>query len=201
MDVDAFHKRLRELYLPPKEEFSLVDVPQIRFMAIDGEGDPAKGAMEDDVKWLFAIARIVKPAIKARMGKNFAEPPLECLFWAETPQAFIDGDKDRWKWRVMLVLVDWISQAQFEDAVAEVAGKYGPAPGTLGLRVLHEGRSVQIRHVGNYRDIGAICQKLYGSFLPEHGLTPRGPYHEIYLNNPKRTAADKRNIVIRQPVE
>jgi hypothetical protein len=70
----------------------------------------------------------------------------------------------------------------------------------LGLENLHEGKSVHILHVGDYNGIGAICRRLYDEYLPAHGLTPNGHYHEIYLNDPRRTAPEKRKTVIRQPV-
>jgi hypothetical protein len=71
---------------------------------------------------------------------------------------------------------------------------------SLRLEKLHEGKSVQILHVGDYTEIGAVCEKLYTDYLPENNLKPNGYYHEIYLNDPTRTAPQKRKIVIRQPV-
>ena len=65
---------------------------------------------------------------------------------------------------------------------------------------LHEGKSVQTLHVGDYSELGAVCQRLYDEYLPENGLKPNGHYHEIYLNDPARTAPQNRRIVIRQPV-
>ena len=55
-------------------------------------------------------------------------------------------------------------------------------------------------HVGDYNEIGAVCEKLYKEYLPANHLKPKGYYHEIYLNDPTRTAPKKRKIVIRQPV-
>ena len=100
----------------------------------------------------------------------------------------------------LVVCVDWITPAQFVDAVGKVENERGPAPKTLRLESLHEGTSVQIMHVGDYDGIGAVCKRLYDECLPAHDLTPSGHYHEIYLNDPTRTAPIKRKIVIRQPV-
>ena len=101
----------------------------------------------------------------------------------------------------MIVFVDWITQEQFEEAIAKVEHKRGPAPKTLRLENLHEGKSVQIMHVGDYKGIGAVCEKLYNEYLPENSLKPNGYYHEIYLNDPTRTVPTKRKMVIRQPVK
>jgi hypothetical protein len=200
MNVEDFHKRLRELYLPPAKKFTLVDVPEIRYAVIEGRGNPQGEEAAEAVKWLYAVAHLVKPAVKKRMGKNFVEPPLECMCWADKKKDFIEGNKDKWKWRIMIVFVDWITEERFREAVAKVELKRGPAPKTLRLKTLREGKSVQIMHVGDYTSIGAICQKLYNDYLPENKLKPHGFYHEIYLNDPTRTAPGKRKIVIRQPV-
>jgi len=200
MNVEKFHERLRELYLPPEKHFTLVDVPEIRFAVIDGEGDPKSDKCAEAVKWLYSVVHVVKPIVKKRMGKNFVEPPLEFLCWAEKKKDFIEGNKNKWKWRVMIVFIDWITEEQFEQAVAKVERKRGRRPKTLRLENLHEGKSVQIMHVGDYDDVGAVCKKLYNEYLPENNLEPNGHYHEIYLNDPTRTASEKRKVVIRQPV-
>lgn len=200
MNVEKFHERLRELYLPPQKQFTIIDVPEIRFAIIDGKGDPADNELGEAVKWLYSVAHFVKPIVKERMGKNFVEPPVEFLFWADKKKDFVAGNKDKWKWRAMIVFVDWITPEQFSEAVAKVESKCGPAPKTLRLENLHEGKSVQIMHVGDYNEVGALCEKLYKDFLPANNLKPNGYYHEIYLNDPARTAPKKRRMVIRQPV-
>jgi len=200
MNVEQFHDRLRELYLPPEHQYTMVDVPEIRYAFIDGKGDPGNGKSAEAAKWLYSVVHYVKPLVKERMGKNFVEPPLEYLFWADNERDFIEGNKDKWNWRAMIVLVDWITREQFEEAVAKVEQKRGIAPETLRLENLHEGKCVQIMHVGDYKEIGGICDELYNQYLPENKLKPNGYYHEIYLNDPARTAPNKRKIVIRQPV-
>ena len=200
MNVEQFHDRLRELYLPPEGQFTLVDVPEIRYAVIDGKGDPGNGKSVEAAKWLYSVVHFVKPFVKERMGVNFVEPPLEYLFWADNERDFIEGNKDNWNWRAMVVFIDWITREQFEEAVAKVEGKRGPAPETLQLKNLHEGKCVQILHIGDYKEIGGVCNELYHQYLPENNLKPNGYYHEIYLNDPTRTAPNNRKIVIRQPV-
>ena len=157
MTVEEFHKRLKELYLPPERQFTLVDVPEIRFAVIDGKGNPESDESAEAVKWLYSVVHLIKPLVKKHLGKNFVEPPLECLCWADKKKDFIEGNKNKWKWRVMIVFIDWITQEKFEEAVAKVEHKRGPAPKTLRLENLHEGKSVQIMHVGYYNEIRAVC--------------------------------------------
>lgn len=200
MDVDAFHRRLKELYLPPPGRFTVVDVPEIRYAAIDGRGDPAGADGAAAVKWLYAVVHLFKPLVRERMGRNFVLPPIECLCWADRPEDFLEGRRDRWRWRLMVVCVDWITDEHFRQAVETVAESRGAAPRTIRLEGLHEGKSVQTLHVGDYAGIRAVCDRLYHHYLPEHGLRPNGHYHEIYLNDPARTAPARRRTVIRQPV-
>jgi hypothetical protein len=101
----------------------------------------------------------------------------------------------------MVVFIDWITREQFEEAVAIVGQKRGLAPTSLQLKNLHESKCVQIMHVGDYNEVGGVCDELYNRYLPENNLQSNGYYHEIYLNDPSRTAPHKRKIVIRQPVK
>jgi hypothetical protein len=201
MNVEKFHERLRELYLPPENQFTMIDVPEIRYAMIDGAGNPESPEFKAAAKWLYSLVHIVKPYMKERMGKNFADPPLEYQFWADDERDFIAGNKEKWHWRVMVVFTDWISQERFDDAVDAVEKKLGSPPQTLRMENITEGKSVQITHIGDYEGIKSLCENLYQDFLPKNNLVPNGYYHEIYLNDPSRTAPEKRRIVIRQPVK
>lgn len=201
MDADKFHKRLKELYLPSEDQFTIVDVPEISFIVIDGKGNPECDSFKNAVTWLYSVVDVIKPLVKERMGKSFVEPPLEALFWADDEEDFISGNRDNWKWRIMVVVIpDWVSQEAFQDAVKKVEQKLGHAPATLQFQNLHEGQSVQIMHVGDYSEIQSVCAKLYNEFLPENNLKPNGYYHEIYLNDPSRVGVGKQKVIIRQPV-
>ena len=52
MNVEQFHERLRELYLPPEGKFTMVDVPEIRFAVINGKGGPGKGKSAEAARML-----------------------------------------------------------------------------------------------------------------------------------------------------
>jgi hypothetical protein len=38
-------------------------------------------------------------------------------------------------------------------------------------------------------------------FLPENGYVEAGKHHEIYLSDPRKTAAEKLKTILRQPVK
>jgi len=194
-------KRLEELYLPSADGFALVDVPELKFIMLDGRGSPDGEAFEQAVLWLFAAIYPIKRIARERMGRNFVEPPLEGLWWADDVADFIAGKRDKLKWRLMIpAFPEWMDQDMFAGAVAEAAKKRGRAPKSLRLDRYAEGRCVQIMHLGPPSEAAATLVRLHEEFLPEHGLTENGPHHEIYLNDPRRTAPGKLRTVFRQPV-
>jgi hypothetical protein len=194
-------ERLKELYLPTTDDFVFVDVPELQFAMVNGEGDPDDVPFRHAVKWLFSAIYPIKRIAKERMGKDFVEPPLEGLWWADDPNDLVAGRRDRLKWRLMVVTADWVSEEMFEEAVATASGRLGEVPGTLRLERYDEGRCVQIMYIGDYRtDAASIARRLHHEFLPQHDLRPNGHHHEIYLSDPSRVAPDKMRTVVRQPV-
>lgn len=193
--------RLTELYLPTTEDFVVVDVPEMQFVMVDGEGTPQEELHRHAVKWLFSALYPIKRVAKERMGKEFVEPPLEGLWWADDPADLIAGKRDKLKWRMMIVTADWVNDDMFERAVATATGRLGDPPDNLRLERFYEGRSVQIMYVGDYsKQAAAIAGRLHHDFLPEHDLEPNGHHHEIYLNDPSRVAPERWRTVVRQPV-
>jgi len=200
MEKIDFKKQLKELYLPTDQDFTLVDVPVMKFVMIDGEGSPDGDAYTQAVQWLFSVIYPIKFIAKKKMGKDFVAPPLECLWWADDMEDFISGNKDKWKWRAMIVTPDWVTDDMFEEAVAKAEKKLGEVPNSLRLESYAEGKSAQIMHVGPYSAEAPTLARLHQQFLPENGLTPHGYHHEIYLNDPRRVAPEKLKTVLRQPV-
>ncbi len=89
----------------------------------------------------------------------------------------------------------------FEQAVATASERLGEVPGDLRLERFHEGRCVQIMHIGDYSmEAATLARRLHHEFLPQNGLVPNGLHHEIYLSGPNRVAAAKQRTVLRQPV-
>lgn len=200
MKEKDFKARLKELYLPSDKDFVVVDVPEMQFVMIDGEGDPGGEIHRQAIKWLFSVVYPIKRIAKERMGKDFVEPPLEGLWWANDIKDFISGNKDKLKWRMMIVTPDWVGDDMFEQAVATTNQRLGDAPGSLRLERYDEGKSVQIMHIGPNSEEVPTITRMHKEFLPEHDLVPNGHHHEIYLNDPNRVAPEKLKTVLRQPV-
>ena len=200
-----FKKTLKTLYNPPAKDFSLIDVPAMRFLMIDGQGDPNTAAdYKDAVSALYGLAYALKFKSKRELDVDYGVPPLEGLWWAAAMDgAFAAGaDRDAWLWTMMIMLPDHLPADMVEDARAEVTRKKAP-PALPRLRVetYPEGLSVQIMHIGPYSAKAPTLHRLHHEYMPAHGLAFAGKHHEIYLGDPNRTAPEKLKTVLRQPVK
>jgi hypothetical protein len=201
MNEADLRARLKELYLPPAEDFVLVEVPDMRYLMIDGRGAGDRSALDHAVKWLFAVIYPLKRIARERMGRYFVEPPLEGLWWADDMADFIHGRRDRLNWRMMIVYEpDWLTAEMLEEAIAAAKARLGEPPEGLRMDSYHEGLSVQIMHLGPNSAETSTLARLHREFLPARGLAPAGHHHEIYLTDPNRVAPEKRRTVLRQPV-
>jgi hypothetical protein len=199
-DIKKAHKAL---YAPSSTDFTLVDVPELRYLAVDGHGDPNTApAYAEAIEALFGVAYTLKFESKNALGRDFVVGPLEALWRAEDMGAFTSRDKDAWDWTAMIVQPDWITAEMVDAAVAKLRSKK-PLPAIEKLRplTLNEGQSVQILHTGSYDDEGPILDRLHHEYLPAHGLTFNGDHHEIYLSDARRTEPSKLKTVLRQPVK
>jgi hypothetical protein len=192
---------IKVLYHPPVNRFVEVNVPALSYVVLDGIGDPAGGAYQRAVKWLFATIVPIRKIAKEKMGASFVEPPLETLYWTDGKGDLASAPKAEWRWRAMIVLAEWMNEAIFADAVAKVAMALGDAPESLRMEEMHEGRSVQFIHEGPPDRESDMVARLYEEYLPSHGLAPNGSFHEIYLTDATRVAPEKLRTVLRQPVK
>lgn len=201
MPKTDFKKELKHLYNPPRR-FTVVDVPPMAFLMIDGHGDPNTAqAYKDAVEALYAVAYKVKFASKRELDQDYVVPPLEGLWWAKDMDLFVSRDKSAWDWTMMIMQPEWISCEMLEEAVQQVARtKDLPALSRVRLETYHEGLAVQIMHTGSYDDEGPVIARMHHEFMPENGYEPAGKHHEIYLGDPRRVAPEKLKTVIRQPV-
>ncbi|SCG48553.1 hypothetical protein GA0070609_2085 [Micromonospora echinaurantiaca] len=193
-EIDAYRARPGRL--------DLVDVPDLRYLMIDGHGDPNTPAFTDATEALYPLAYKLKFASKRTLGRDYVVMPLEGLWWADDMDTFTASrDKSRWDWTLMVMVPDWVDQDMFADAVEQVAATGRPRRlDDVRLGSLSEGRCVQTLHVGAYDDETEVLARMHHEFIPANGLRMVGRHHEIYLSDARRTAPEKLRTILRQPV-
>jgi hypothetical protein len=194
-------KALGQLYNPSSREVAVVDVPQMNFLMIDGEGDPnTSEAYKEAVGALYATSYALKFMVRKGGVANYSVMPLEGLWWVRDWAKFNIEDKDAFLWTMMIMQPEWVTPELFERARSEVGKKGTGALDKIRLAAFHEGQAAQIMHVGPYSTEGHTVERLHG-FIAARGGRPAGKHHEIYLGDPRRTAPDRLKTIIRQPFE
>lgn len=67
MSTSEERRRLQELYRPPADRFVLLDVPEMRFLMIDGHGEHETEAFAQGTRWLFSVLKPLEPVARERM--------------------------------------------------------------------------------------------------------------------------------------
>lgn len=199
IDLTQDRALLAALYSPKKGDFSQVDVPVLPFAILDGEGIPSEQTVGAAVKELYTAIYPIRREARERMGKAFVEAPLEILYWAEDMNDLAAGRRDKWNWRVQITLPVWADADRLGASVLEMRSNLEEATAPRWEAVA-EGTCVQYLHVGPIDELQTVLAGFYGDYLPQEGLEPAGPYHEIYLDDYNRVAPANRKIIVRQPV-
>jgi len=189
-------------YTARRGRIDVVEVPPLQYLMIDGHGDPNTApAYRDAIETLYPVAYGLKFFSKRELGRDYKIMPLEGLWWADDMAAFtVRRDKSRWDWTLMILVPDWITAAQVDNARDAAAAKV-PRAGDLRLEHLDEGLSVQTLHVGPYEAEGPVLAQMHDEFIPANGLRVTGKHHEIYLGDPRRAAPERLRTILRQPVQ
>jgi hypothetical protein len=198
--VSDWRKELKELYLPSSKEVSVVDVPKMRFLMVDGEGAPGSETMGECFGALYTISYGAKFAIKKKDAKkDFKVFPAEGLWWMNDDGSFEMGKKDRWKWTIMVAQPDQVTKESVEEVRAQAMKKKdNPLLSEVRFEEFIEGKAAQIMHIGPYDEEGPNIEKIHKLIL-SLGKKPSGKHHEIYLSDPGRVPSDKCKTVVRQP--
>ena len=202
MEKIDVRKRLSSLYRVSHKEVVEVDVPPLRYLMIDGAGDPNTSPdYARAVEALFSVSYTTKFAVKkSGLGIDYGVMPLEGLWWADDWSVFTANDRGAWKWTMMILQPDFVPEEMIRRAIGDVAEKKKlPAVEKLRLEEFHEGRSAQILHIGPFTEEGPTIQRVH-DFIDARSAR-RGKHHEIYLSDIRRAAPEKWKTIIRQPME
>ena len=198
-----YKKELRSLYAPSSKEISIVDVPAMNYVMIDGKGNPntAKEYTEA-IEALYALSYTLKFMVKkSKSGIDYGVLPLEGLWWVPNMKDFSAERKDDWLWTMMIMQPEVITKEIFHDAIEAVRKKKNLAAiEKIRFESYQEGKCAQILYFGPYSDETSTIERLH-HFIAEKGYKQTGKHHEIYLNDPRKAAPEKLKTIIRQPMK
>ena len=195
-----FKKEYKTLYKAPDEP-TLVKVPPLSYLMIDGQGDPNTAPLyAESVGTLYKLAYAIRFLMRDDHGLAFGVMPLEGLWWVEELDQFTYSDKSNWCWTMLIMQPEAVTAEIVAAAREKVALKHNPPLlGQVRLSRLAEGRSAQVMHRGPYADEKPTVDRLH-AFIECQGLTPHLKHHEIYLKDPTRCAPENLLTILRHPV-
>lgn len=203
-----YKKEYKDLYMP-KTVPMLVDVPDMKFIAVAGSGNP--NDPEDDyqksIEILYSVAYTLKMSYKTDYKIDgffeYVVPPLEGLWWTSGDKPDDFTDKSAFSWMAMIRVPDFVKIDDVEWAKHEVFRKKGINCSTLNFITLNEGLCAQIMHIGPY-DAEPASLAAIDSFLRINGyakdVNDMRRHHEIYLSDPRKCSPEKLKTIVRIPI-
>jgi hypothetical protein len=204
MPID-FKKIEKDLY-QPRTIPSIINVPEMKYIAVDGKGDPNKSLeYAEAVELLYGLSYAIKMSNKSIL--EYVVPPLEG-FWSVDDDFRGGGaeinDKSKFIWTMMIRQPDFVTEDILEVAKISLAKKKPNLDiSKAKLETITEGLCVQVMHIGSYDDEPATVAALDG-FAIENGyvldINDIRRHHEIYISDPRKVAPEKLKTVIRHPI-
>ncbi len=203
-----FKKEYRDLY-QPKTKPSIVEVPAIQFLAVEGKGDPNEegGAYQHAIELLYGMAYTLKMSYKTDHAIEgffqYVVPPLEGFWWQPDVNGVDYANKAGFHWLSVIRVPDFVSEQDFDWAIDAATTKKKMDFSPVSFVEVDEGLCVQCMHVGPYDDEPATVAAMHEfaeaqGFVPDFSDVRR--HHEIYLSDPRKANPAKMKTVIRHPI-
>jgi Uncharacterized conserved protein len=203
-----YKKEHKELYQPPQTPV-IVEIPPMNFIAVPGKGDPnlEDGEYSGAMNLLYGVAYTLKMSYKGDYKIDgffeYVVPPLEGLWWQEEMEGVDYSRKETFHWISLIRLPDFVSEADVDWAKKEAGAKKKIDFSAVRFYPYAEGLCVQSMHIGPYQEEPATILAM-ADFTKGNGyaldITKSRHHHEIYLADPRKTAAEKLKTVIRLPI-
>jgi hypothetical protein len=186
---------------------TVVEIGEATFLSILGQGDPSAEQFAVKLQALYTVAYTLKFACKAK-NRDFAVPKLEGLWWFDEKryggfsmeEAPLRIPRAEWNWRMLIRMPDYVHERDVKQAVAAAQEKKGlPHIDEVAMFTLHEGKSVQMLHVGPFSEEPRTLLVMR-AFMDGHKFRQGGLHHEIYLSDFRKTAPAKLKTILREPV-
>ncbi|ASA25811.1 transcriptional regulator [Paenibacillus donghaensis] len=209
MDKMDYKKAHKDLY-QPKSEPGVIEVPTMKFIQLDGRGNPnePEGEYHKALEVLYALSYTIKMSPKnGQVPDGYFEyvvPPLEGLWWQEDAENADYTNKSKFYWTAMIRQPDFVNDQVFA-AAAETVTRKKPQLDLSKTRFtsLTEGLCVQCMHIGSYDDEPATVNKMNSFMADNHllcDLSEVRRHHQIYLSDPRKSDVSKRKTIVRHPV-
>jgi len=199
-----YKKAYKDLYLPKKTP-SIIDVPRINFVVIEGQGDPNREEFVLQTTALYSFSYAVKMCYKSddvpEGYYDYTVFPLEGE-WDLIDKNIPSTVKSNYKYKLMIRQPEFLTEALFERFLLQTKKKKSNIYlDKLSFQTIEDGLCCQKLHIGSYDDEPASFE-LMDKYCEENGYKRICKTHrEIYLSDPRKIEASKLKTVLRYKVE
>ncbi|WP_204120500.1 MULTISPECIES: GyrI-like domain-containing protein [Levilactobacillus] len=202
-----WRKAEKDWYL--SKQPTLLTLPSLNFITIEGQGDPNQPDFGEHVAALYPVAYQLRMALKrGELGEpyEYTVYPLEGVWTTTDGSRGANLNKAALKYKIMLRQPDRLTATDFDQALAAVqAKKTNPYFDQLTWETYAEGQVLQTIHQGPFDDEPATFAQLQ-TVLTEQNLQvipTMGDYwhREIYLTDARRTAPERAKTLLRYRVQ
>ena len=193
-------KEYPQLYRAMTKKISSLVVPKLKYIAIDGIGNPTVPEFRNKSKLLFLINKSLKEYYQ-KQEISFSGAKLEGIWDTYDNSHFDVTRKKMIKYTLMMLQPPILTEEILEEIKMELLLKTGDYF-TLDvyLKEFEEGECIQMLHIGPYNtEINSTKQIM--EYITVANLKLSGLHHEIYLNKPERVAPENLKTIVRYPVE
>lgn len=205
-----------EKYLyQPKKTPELVDVPELGFYVLEGEGNPNSAAFADCIEALYAASYGVRMAHKGKTVPpgyfEYIVYPLEGVWdLTEAGRAKMMADpsltivqlKDELAFRLMIRQPEFLTAELAESLLAQtIQKKKLPLLSQIRFERQTEGHCVQMLHEGSYDDEPASFAQME-AYCEAAGIKRLEKTHrEIYISDARKVKPEALKTVLRFKVK
>lgn len=205
MEKIDFKKSYKVLYSASTKRVEVIDVPELRYIVFDGQGDPNSSIeFQEKIDAMYSIVYTLKFMLKFAKDKpagyfDYVVPPFESLWWMDNME--IDSKQpDKWKWSLMIIIADYIDEKLIKKAIVEIQKKKDNKwLNSFRIEKIKAHQCAKIMHVGPYNEVESTILQL-NDFVEKNNLKFIGKHHETYLSDPRRVSPDKLKTIVRHQI-
>jgi len=187
-------KTLKLLYHPARNLPTLIEVPPLNFLMMDGRGKPNGMGFQNAASTLYPLAYTLKFLVRAMSAVDYHVMPME-VRWR------VSREKKEFAWTMMLMQPEYVTPTLVDEARQKVLPKVDAALlEQVRFETFVEGMCVQRLHVGPYEGMDAGLDQML-EFAGQRGYEALArDAHDIYLNDVRKTKPENLLAIMRLPV-
>ncbi|MBP2239631.1 hypothetical protein J2Z40_000184 [Cytobacillus eiseniae] len=202
MSKFEWRKQLKELYLP-KNQPTQIEVPEMKFITLDGCGDPNSEPFKVHIEILYALSYAIKMMPQKGITPDgyfdYTVFPLEGHWDLDEEGRELDYlNKDHLVYKLMIRQPNFVTDDLFQYAVNSVKQKKTNLHlDPVQFETITEGLCVQAMHIGSYDDEPKTFEQMEHFCLENNLKRIEKTHKEIYISDTRRTPTEKLKTVLR----